>query len=153
MTVSLPGGCFCGHLRYHVTAAPLFTLACHCTDCRQMTASAYSLGMAVPRTGFALTHGQPREHAKTADSGATSVRHVCPQCGTWTHTTTESSPDAVVVRPSSLDERRWFRPVTQIFTRSAHPWALLDVPLSYEAEFPSAAPSVQAYAASDIQPA
>jgi hypothetical protein len=45
------GGCFCGTVRYRITADPLFGFACHCTDCQQLTASAFSLGLAVPAGG------------------------------------------------------------------------------------------------------
>jgi hypothetical protein len=148
----LEGGCRCNALRYRVSAAPLFGVACHCTDCQKMTASAFSLGLAVPRAGFALTRGAPRRVDKTADSGATSTRHLCPECLVWTHTTTTSSPDAVVVRPSSLDDRAWFRPVGQIYLRSAHRWAVMPLPLGWAAEFDGTTALQAAWSASDIRP-
>lgn len=149
----LDGGCFCGALRYRITQAPLFTMACHCTDCQQMTASAFSLGMAVPKAGFALTSGvTPRTLDKTADSGATSTRYLCPECAGWTHTVTTGSPDVVVVRPSSLDQPGWVRPFAEIFTRSAHPWARMATAFSYEREFDDPSPIVAAFATSDIRP-
>jgi hypothetical protein len=148
----LEGGCRCNALRYRVSAAPLFGFACHCTDCQKMTASAFSLGLAVPRAGFALTRGAPRRVEKTADSGAISTRHLCPDCLQWTHTTTTSSPDAVVVRPSSLDDRAWFRPVGQIYLRSAHRWAVMALPLGWAAEFDGTTALQAAWSASDIRP-
>ena len=149
----LAGGCFCGRIRYHVRAAPLFTMACHCTDCQQMTASAFSLGLVVPRDGLALEGGtEPRALAKVGGSGAISTRYLCPVCATWTHTETAGSPDIAVVRPSSLDTRDWVRPLVQIFTRSAHPWALMATAFSFDAEFGDPAPFVAAFAASDIRP-
>jgi hypothetical protein len=41
----------------------------------------------------------------------------------------------VVVRPSTLDDTDWVKPVAQIFVRSALSWAMLDVPHSFEKEF------------------
>ena len=151
-SLPLGGGCFCGQLRYRITRPPLFTMACHCTDCQQMTASAFSLGLVVPREGLALTGAEPRGIAKVADSGGFSTRFVCPACATWTHTETSNAPDVTVVRPSSLDDRALVPPVAQIFTRSAHPWALMAVPLSYAAEFTDTAPIEAVFAASDIRP-
>jgi len=149
----LAGGCFCGRVRYRVTAPPLFAMACHCTDCQQMTASAFSLGLVVPREGFAVEVGaEPRAIVKQGTSGATSTRHVCPVCATWTHTETTGSPEVTVVRPSSLDDRAWVRPVAQIWTRSAHPWALMPLPFSFDREFDDPAPIAQVFAASDIRP-
>ncbi|TPG20365.1 GFA family protein [Sphingomonas koreensis] len=149
----LDGGCFCGALRYRISAAPLFTLACHCTDCRQMTASAYSLGLVVRRDGFAVAADiQPRPLDKRADSGGTSTRFVCPLCATWTHTETSGAPGVTIVRPSSLDQSDWVRPVAQIFTRSAYDWAIMPLPMSYETEFGETEAIEAAFAASDIRP-
>ena len=53
------GGCRCGQVRIEVTGPPLVTMACHCTGCQRMTASAYSLSVAVPSEGFAVTKGEP----------------------------------------------------------------------------------------------
>ena len=37
-----------------VTAAPKFIFACDCTDCQQLTSSAFSMGMAVEESAFDL---------------------------------------------------------------------------------------------------
>ena len=37
------GGCRCGRVRLRVEAPPLITMACHCTGCQRMSASAFSL--------------------------------------------------------------------------------------------------------------
>ena len=117
-----------------MSKAPLFVMACHCTDCQEQTASAFSLGMPVEAKAFALS-GEPVVIAKTSDSGNESRAYRCPVCAVWTHTTTDGSPDLVVVRPSTLDDTDWVKPVAQIFVRSALPWARLDVPHSYDKEF------------------
>ena len=48
-------GCRCGQVRLKLSAPPLLTAACHCTGCQRMTASAFSLSIAVPSEGFAVT--------------------------------------------------------------------------------------------------
>lgn len=132
-TYIFTGGCRCGGVRYALSKAPLFVMACHCTDCQAQTSSAFSLGMPVEKESFSIT-GDPAVFTKTADSGNESRAYRCPACAVWTHTTTEGSPDMVVVRPSTLDDAAWVEPVAQIFVRSALPWAKLDVPHSYEKE-------------------
>ena len=52
------GGCLCGVVRFRVSAPPLLTMACHCTGCQKLSASAYSLIIAVPSDGFAVTRGE-----------------------------------------------------------------------------------------------
>jgi len=56
------------------------------------------------------------------------------------------------VRPSSLDDAAWVRPIVEIFTRSALPWARLATAFSYETEFTDPSPIVAAFEASDIRP-
>ena len=52
------GGCRCGRVRVRITHRPLLTMACHCTGCQKMSASAYSLSMAIPVDGFEVTKGK-----------------------------------------------------------------------------------------------
>ena len=56
----------------------------------------------------------------------------------------------VVVRPSTLDDADWVKPVAQIFVRSAMPWAKLVVPHSYEKEFDDPAEIVATFRSSGI---
>ena len=146
------GGCRCGAIRYRVTGGPAFTFACHCTDCRQLTASAFSIGLAVPADGFVVVAGEPRIWTKIADSGKPSHQYWCAICHGWTHTIAEGSPGMVVVRASTLDSSDWVRPVGQIFLRSAYAWARLPVPLDYEEEFEDTGPLKTAFARSGIRP-
>jgi hypothetical protein len=143
----LHGGCACGAVRYTVTEAPKFSLACHCTDCQQLSSSAFSLGLAVGESGFAITQGEPRCWTKTGASGKPSHQYSCGICGGWTHTRPEASAGAVVVRPSTLDNHHWFAPVAEIFTRSALPWAVLNLKLNYPEEFHDPEPLVRAFQA------
>jgi len=147
----LGGGCLCGQLRYRVSAAPAFIFACHCTDCQRLTSSAFSLGMPVAKAGF-VSDGEARVWEKRGESGGWSRQFRCAVCETWTHTQTEHTQGLVIVRPATLDDARWVRPVAQIFTRSALPWALMSVPHSFEAEFDDPETLKAAFHSSGIRP-
>ncbi|TLU71407.1 GFA family protein [Lichenicoccus roseus] len=149
--VPLQGQCRCGVLTYRITSAPKFSFACHCTDCQQLTSSAFSMGLAVDKASFELK-GEPHRWSKVGSSGKESHQFTCPFCTGWTHTETESHPGVVVVRPSTLDDHRWFRPIAQLYTRSAYPWALMPVQFSFETEFEDPAPLAEAFAAGGIRP-
>ncbi len=146
------GRCRCGALAYRMAGAAKFTFACHCNDCQALTASAFSLGMVFDESQFTLMSGTPQEWSKTGSSGKPSIMARCPVCGTWISTRPQSQPGMIVIRPSSLEDHRWFRPVAQIYTRSALPWALMPVQFSYEEEFSDPAPIAKAYAAGGIEP-
>jgi hypothetical protein len=145
----LAGGCRCHMVRYKVTELPLFSFACHCTDCQQLTSGAFSLGLAVPAAGFVL-EGAPHQWQKIADSGGWSRQFTCPVCTGWTHTVTENAASVVIIRPTTLDNHAWFRPVAQIFTRSALPWALMPLPHTYEEEFKETASLQRSFAAASM---
>src|SRR5829696_6968295 len=77
------GGCQCGKIRYEVTEAPQLVYACHCRDCQRLTSSAFSMGVVVAEMAFRLSGVEPRSLQRLADTGRTSTRWVCPECGSW----------------------------------------------------------------------
>jgi hypothetical protein len=78
----LTGGCLCGAARYEVMKEPIRVYTCHCTDCQRATASAFSIGVAVPGEAFRLT-GKELQSAPggVTDDGRAKTRWVCPDCG------------------------------------------------------------------------
>ena len=85
-----------------------------------------------------MSEGDPLDWSKIGSSGKPSHQFSCPICAGWTHTIAESAEGIVIVRPMTLHDHSWYRPVAEIFTRSALPWARMAVLLSYEAEFSDA---------------
>jgi hypothetical protein len=131
----LAGGCRCGRIRYEIKEKPWFGFACHCTDCQQLSASAFSLGLTIAESGFRLVEGEPQRWTKLGSSGKPSHQFSCPNCSGWTHTKPEVLTGGLVLRPTTLVDHHGFRPVAEIFTRSALPWARLSTPFSFETDF------------------
>ena len=123
MKLPQTGGCQCGKIRYEISAAPQLVYTCHCTDCQRLTSSAFSLGLVVAETAFHRSGIAPRPLQRTADSGRTNTRLVCPECGSWV---CGMPRDGVVrVRAGTLDDTSWLRPTRHIWTRSKQPWITL----------------------------
>lgn len=113
------GGCRCGQVRFAITAAPVLTMACHCTGCQAMSASAFSLSAAIPTAGFTVTQGEP------AIGGLHNpdLRHnFCPRCMTWMFTQPKGAP-FVNVRATLLDDTDGFAPFMETYTSEKLPWA------------------------------
>jgi hypothetical protein len=95
-----------------------------------MSASAFSLTVTVPSDGFAVTTGEPvigGLHGPT--------RHFfCSHCMSWMFTRPEGLDEFVNVRPSMLDEHRWFKPFMEVWTKAKLPWAATGAVESYETE-------------------
>lgn len=124
----MEGGCRCGKLRFRVTKPPMLTMACHCTGCQQMSASAFSLSVAVPSDGFEVIAGEP---VIGGLHGAQSRHHHCDWCKSWVFTRIEPEQGFVNVRATMLDDPSWFVPFIETFRDEALPWATTPAKHSY----------------------
>ena len=111
--------CRCEQIRMTISAPPLITMACHCTGCQRMTASAYSLSIAVPVEGFAVTAGEP----VIGGLHGPDRHHHCPFCKSWLFTRPEGLDFMVNVRASMLEDPSWFQPYVETSRAEGFPWA------------------------------
>ncbi len=124
----LIGGCQCGGIRYEITEMPLTLYVCHCTECQRQSSSGFGMSMPVPRRGFTLTKGETQHWSRRAASGRTVNCHFCPTCGTRLFHTPSRNDTIVNVKPGTLDETRWLKPVGHLWTQSAQAW--VSIPLT-----------------------
>jgi hypothetical protein len=137
MKLPLTGGCQCGAVRYEIRQAPKSLYVCHCTECQRQSGSAFALSMPVAREAVAVTAGAPRRWRRVLESGRAIDCVFCGDCGTRLWHEPERNPTASVLKPGTLDDTAWFRPVGHIWTKSAQPWC--DIPddaVNYEAQPP-----------------
>ncbi|MET0273444.1 MAG: GFA family protein [Phenylobacterium sp.] len=124
----IEGGCRCGQVRFKVSAPPLLTMACHCTGCQKMTASAFSLSALYPSAAFEVTAGEPvigGLHGET--------RHFfCPHCMSWMFTRPQGADHVVNVRATLLDDATGFTPFMETVTREKLPWVTTPAVRSFE---------------------
>lgn len=115
----IEGGCRCGSVRLRVTAAPILTMACHCTGCQKMTASAFSLSSLYAEDGFEHRQG---EVVIGGLHGETRHFH-CQHCLGWVFTRPHGLPGIVNLRAMVLDDARAYVPFVELWTREMLPWA------------------------------
>ncbi len=126
------GGCRCGRVRFQVTGAPLVTMACHCTGCQRMTASAFSLSSLYPAEAFAILAGEPVLGGLHGDT-----RHFhCDYCKSWLFTRPDGLDAFVNLRTTMLDSPPAAPPFLESYTDEALPWAATGASYSYP-KFPS----------------
>ncbi|SCY82764.1 GFA family protein [Microvirga guangxiensis] len=122
------GKCRCGQVRFRVRGEPVITMACHCTGCQRMTASAFSLSALYASDNFEVVQGEPvigGLHAAT--------RHFfCPHCMSWLFTRPEDLDDFVNVRATMLDNAKDFTPFIETYTSESLPWAKTPAVHSFE---------------------
>ncbi|MFN0113883.1 MAG: GFA family protein [Paracoccaceae bacterium] len=112
------GRCRCGRVRFHATSAPLFTSACHCRGCQQMTGSAFSLSAAIPDYGFELVGGE------TVPGGADHAygHRFCGHCLSWVCTKSPRMQGFLNVRAPMFDDAGWIRPYLETWMEERLPF-------------------------------
>ncbi|MFT3691298.1 GFA family protein [Paenirhodobacter sp.] len=126
--MKVDGRCHCGHITYLAEIDPKQVSICHCTDCQQLTGSAFRVTATVPREAFRLTGAAPRCYIKTGDNGKRRLQFFCQECGTPIYTTGEGAAAREIgIRTGTLSQRSQLRPTSQIWCASALPW-LEDIP-------------------------
>lgn len=124
----IQGGCRCDRLRFEISAPPIITVACHCTGCQKMTASAYSLSAAIATEAFAVLHGEP-----VLGGLRGPARHFfCDYCKSWVFTRPEGFDSFVNVRTTLLDDAVSLPPFMETFTIEKLPWAGVSAVKSFE---------------------
>lgn len=113
------GGCRCGRVRLRVSKPPLLTMACHCTGCRKMSSSAYSLSAAIPADGFEVIAGEP----VIGGLHGAARHYFCGWCMTWMFTRPDGIDFFVNLRPTMLDDAAWCEPYIETCTGEKLPWA------------------------------
>jgi hypothetical protein len=120
------GGRACGAVRYELTAAPYALFACHCADCQTMTGSAFSLAMPIAPEALRITRGALKAWVRISGSGREIPQHVCGDCSTRIYTAPPGPVPSLTLRPGTLDDTRWLRPVAAFWRASAQPHVAVD---------------------------
>jgi hypothetical protein len=96
---------------------------CHCTDCQQLSGSAFRTSVQATRGNLRLLKGKPKEYVKTAESGARRVQTFCETCGSplWSKSPGDDSP-VFFIRVGTVRQRAQLVPKGQIWCRSSMGW-------------------------------
>jgi hypothetical protein len=121
--MKIDGRCHCGHVAYEAEIDPDRVSICHCTDCQQLTGSAFRVTVLTARDNVRLTAHSPKIYDKRGDNGRVRHQHFCGECGSPLFTSGDGE-DAETwgIRLGSITQRRELSPKRQIWCRSALPW-------------------------------
>ena len=134
MSALYTGGCQCGQIRYEIRAEPLTLYICHCKECQKQSSSAFGMSMPVLQEAVVIVQGQPKEWHRTADSGRDVSCWFCGDCGTRLFHSPARNPNITNVKPGTLDDTSWLKPVGSLWTRSAQQWVVISTMLNYEGQ-------------------
>jgi hypothetical protein len=120
--MKVQGSCHCGDVRYEAVVDPDRTTICHCTDCQQLTGTAYRVSVPAVEGSFRLICGNPSTYVKVGDSGARRAQAFCPGCGSPLYAYDADHPKVYGLRVGCLEEREILVPKKQKWFRSALKW-------------------------------
>ena len=120
--MQIHGSCHCGRIQYDAVVNPEQTTICHCTDCQQLTGSAYRVSVPAQEGSFRLVVGQPAIYIKVGDNGAQRAQAFCPNCGSPLYTYAVDDPAIYGLRVGCIAEREALVPAVQKWCRSALKW-------------------------------
>lgn len=117
--MALPGGCFCGAVRYRAGGTPFDVTHCHCRDCRRIAGAPFVTWFSV-RTADLAVEGMPVRLA----SSAGVERTFCGRCGTPL-TWRRDGAGEIDVTAASLDDPGVVTPEDHTWTSQQLPWIRL----------------------------
>lgn len=121
--MKVDSSCHCGNITYEAEVDPEQVFICHCTDCQNLSASAFRTVVRVAEKDFALLSGSPKTYVKTAESGAKRAQAFCPDCGSAIYATSVGDgPKTLGLRVGCIRQCAELRPQRQFWTRSALGW-------------------------------
>ena len=116
------GSCHCGNVTYEAIVDPKRTAICHCTDCQNLTGSAFRVSVPALEGSFRLVSGKPTIYVKLGTSGSRRAQAFCSNCGSPLYTYNADNPKVYGLRVGCIEERAELVPTRQKWFRSALRW-------------------------------
>ncbi|KAL5358831.1 Mss4-like protein [Aspergillus floccosus] len=125
--------CYCGtvQLVFPTTGPGLVdTFACHCSDCRKITASMFATNFIVADPYLIHVRGEAAltkfSQSKTTSSGKAMANFFCSECGTLMYRTSEVFPHHSILRTGTVDDftlhETRLKPRVEIYTKDRVGW-------------------------------
>lgn len=121
--MKVTGGCHCGKITYEAEINLDNVVLCHCTDCQNLSGSAFRT-VAMSKTGaFKFLTGEPKVYVKIGDSGDKREQTFCSDCGSpFYSTSVGDAPKIYGIRLGTVDQRNQITPKKQKWIGSSQSW-------------------------------
>lgn len=84
------------------------------------------MSMPVPRDAVTILQGEPKQWSRVSASDREVICCFCGECGTRLFHYPTRNPKIVNIKPGTLDDTSWLKPVGHLWTRRAQPWIEFD---------------------------
>ena len=131
----LKGKCLCEGVKIEIDAALGPVIACHCSQCRRSTGSAFNTNASVPAEKYRIVAGQELVREFSRSPG--QYRAFCMRCGSPLYGRSDAFPTIRRVRLGTLEDTQGARPIAHIFTGSKADWFEIRDNVEQFEEFPT----------------
>ncbi len=124
---SYEGSCFCGRVKYRISAPAKFVAHDHCSMCRRIAGAPFVTWCGVPEGQFAMVAGEGA--LSTFASSEHATRQFCSTCGSHLFFRSTRWPGEVHVTLATLDKPEGLVPMVHVYYSDRAPWLDLDAKL------------------------
>ena len=121
----LTGNCLCGRVSFKAEGTPKFMANCHCTDCQQVTGSAFATLVFMEEKDVKVT-GATKKFEHAVDSGNILINHFCPNCGAQMFSSGNGRPGMIGLRAGQINDKDEIKPQFNVYASSRLPCTILD---------------------------
>lgn len=121
--MKITGGCHCKKIKYEAEINPNHVIICHCTDCQNLSGSAFRSVVFSENDAFTILTGEPKVYVKIGDSGNKREQTFCSNCGSPIYSTSVGNgPKQYGIRLGTVNQRNQIVPQKQKWFRSSQNW-------------------------------
>jgi hypothetical protein len=118
--VEINASCACGQVQFKSKDDPVIQLCCHCTDCQDALNREYA-AIAFFKTKSSDVSGPIDQSNYSAESGNSTVREFCSECGTVMFDKSEGFPGLIGVMTQQINAPFEENPSCHVWVRSKLP--------------------------------
>lgn len=121
----LTGNCLCGQVSFEAEGDIAMQGNCHCTDCQQISGSAFATLVFLKDEDVKIT-GETKRFEHTVDSGNKLTKDFCTNCGSQMFGGNVGRPGMTAIKAGSINEKEHIKPQFNVYASSKMPCVTLD---------------------------
>ncbi|KAL2010926.1 hypothetical protein VTN00DRAFT_3644 [Thermoascus crustaceus] len=119
---TVKGRCHCGQTEWTVKLEDFSHVLCHCSTCKYLSGTDYTLNQIIPKEDFTLTNGNLKAYTYYGDSGKPVNCYYCPNCTSHAYHHQAVNPSKVVIRTALLEGAKDWKPAAEIYAKDTYRW-------------------------------
>lgn len=131
----LTGNCLCGAVTFLADGDILMQGNCHCTDCQQVSGSAYATLLFMNADDVSI-NGKTKKFEHVVDSGNTLSKDFCLNCGSQMFGANKARPGMIAIKAGTVNEKHHIKPQFNVFASRKLDCTILDDSIPYFDEMP-----------------